>query len=212
MFSMWLGGAGGWNSLDQRGQWRRVECVGWFKASAARWGAGGREGKNYTLSCLGPSQVNWRLYLNIASEKNRNHDQNFNLNPKSSYDYTSTFIQVSLFFKHGAEPSDAASARVAGLKVSGPRSRPWGCCHFFTLIASLDTRCFEDEDVFTEGAVKGSRGKLLPFSLKTGRSVFSVESCRQILQLNIWDLLANRIMRAYLYSFISSISKFGASC
>ena len=49
-------------------------------------------------------------------------------------------------------------------------------CHFFTLIASLDTRCFEDEDVFTEGAVEGSRGKPFPFSLNTGRSVFSGES------------------------------------
>lgn len=144
-------------------------------------------------------------------KKNRNHDQNFNLNPKSSYDYTSSFIQVSLFSKHGVEPSDDASARVAGLKVSGPRSRPWGCCHFFTLIASVDTRCFEDEDVFTEGAVEGSRGKPLPFSLNTGRSVFSCRVMqRQI--LNIGDLLANRIMRAYLYSFISSINKFGVSC
>lgn len=44
----------------------------------------------------------------------------FNLNPTSSYDYISTFIQVSLFFKHGAEPSDAASAEVLASKFQDP--------------------------------------------------------------------------------------------
>lgn len=53
-----------------------------------------------------------------------------------------------------------------------------GCCHAFTVIASLDKRCFEDEDVFTEGAVKGSRGKPLPFTLNSRGSVPSEESCR----------------------------------
>ena len=144
--------------------------------SCRGWGAE-REEPYSVLSCSFSSQLEV-IFEHSWWKKNRNHDLNFNLNPKSSYDYTSSFIQVSLFSKHGVEPSDDASARVAGLKVSGPRSRPWGCCHFFTLIASVDTRCFEDEDVFTEGAVEGSRGKPLPFSLNTGRSVFSVESCR----------------------------------
>lgn len=34
------------------------------------------------------------------------------------------------------------------------------CEIFLTVIAFLDKRCFEDENVFTEGEIKGSGGKL----------------------------------------------------
>lgn len=50
--------------------------------------------------------------------------------------------------------------------------------YFFIVIVFLDKRCFEDEDVFIEGEIKGSRGKFFFFGFNIGGLVFLVESCR----------------------------------
>lgn len=150
-----------------------LSLSGMVEASVLR-----KKRENCAFSFPALYQVSSRLCV-LGGEKSRNHNQNFDLKPKSSYNYTSTSIQALLFAKHCAKPSHAASASVAGLKGSGHRSRVWGYCHFLTVIASLDKRCFEGEDDFIEGEIKGSRGKPLPFSLNTGGAASSAELWRK---------------------------------